>query len=38
MGKYHKVQELALSITGPMATIWSYLSREGNGTIVAYLI
>lgn len=36
-GKVPQLRELALGITGSMATIWSHLSREGDGTIVAYL-
>lgn len=36
-GKVPQLRELALGITGSMATIWSHLSREGDGTIGAYL-
>lgn len=33
-GKYHKVQDLALAITGPKANIWSSLSGVENSTIL----
>lgn len=33
VGKYRKVQELALAGPGPRANIWSHLSRVQNSTI-----